>query len=306
MPFCRINPLYIQVMTMNYEGQICRSPMERGSFMLPVSVGCSYNRCRFCMLFKHLTYRLLPLEQVRAEIDRIAGIGGNPKRIFLGDGSAFSLPTDRLLQILDWIREAFPGCESVSMDATVRNVLQKTDADLAALHEHLVTDLYLGIECGLEDVLKQMEKGNTLREAEEAIERLHAAGIGYDAHIMTGICGAGRGEENAASLADFFNRTRPERICNFSLFLHRSAPLYEDILAGRFQPADERENLLEELRLLEAIGDYDLVYEGFHDMLPLRVRGKLPKDREKMCQRLKEGIAALDANPEDNVIAYCC
>ena len=143
---------------MNYEGQICRSPMERGSFMLPVSVGCSYNRCRFCMLFKHLNYRLLSLEQVRAEIDRIAGIGGNPKRIFLGDGSAFSLPADRLLRILDWIREAFPACESVSMDATVRNVLQKTDEELSALHAHLVTDLYLGIECGLEDVLKQMEK----------------------------------------------------------------------------------------------------------------------------------------------------
>ncbi|MDY2886499.1 MAG: radical SAM protein, partial [Bariatricus sp.] len=29
---------------MNYEGQICRAPMERASFMLPVMVGCSYNR----------------------------------------------------------------------------------------------------------------------------------------------------------------------------------------------------------------------------------------------------------------------
>ena len=47
---------------MEYEGQICRSPMERASFMLPVSVGCSYNRCHFCMLFKHLRYRELPLE----------------------------------------------------------------------------------------------------------------------------------------------------------------------------------------------------------------------------------------------------
>lgn len=47
---------------MDYEGQICRAPMERSSFMLPVMVGCSYNKCRFCMLFKHLKYRELPLE----------------------------------------------------------------------------------------------------------------------------------------------------------------------------------------------------------------------------------------------------
>ena len=48
---------------MNYEGQICRAPMERASFMLPVMVGCTYNRCKFCDLFKHLTSRELPLRQ---------------------------------------------------------------------------------------------------------------------------------------------------------------------------------------------------------------------------------------------------
>ena len=42
---------------MNYEGQICRGPMERSSFMLPVAVGCSYNGCKFCNLFRHLKYR---------------------------------------------------------------------------------------------------------------------------------------------------------------------------------------------------------------------------------------------------------
>jgi radical SAM superfamily enzyme YgiQ (UPF0313 family) len=290
---------------MDYEGQICRSPMERGSFMLPVSVGCSYNGCRFCMLFKHLRYRMLDPEQIRAEILRVAGLGGNPKRVFLGDGSAFSLPADRLETILTWIREAFPGCESVSMDATVGSVLGKTDEELSRLHALGVSDLYLGIECALEDVLKQMEKGNTLSQAETAITRLCAAGIGYDAHIMTGICGHGRGEENAAALADFFNRTRPLRICNFSLFIHRRAPLFEDIGSGRFIPADERENLIEELRLLEQMEDDSVEYDGFHDFIPLRVRGRLPADREKMCDRLRKQIREYDAHPEDIPIAYC-
>ena len=29
---------------MEYEGRICRHPMESSSFMLPVMVGCSYNK----------------------------------------------------------------------------------------------------------------------------------------------------------------------------------------------------------------------------------------------------------------------
>ena len=52
---------------MNYEGQICRPPMERASYMLPVAVGCSYNACTFCTLFKHLQYRQLPKEQIEQE-----------------------------------------------------------------------------------------------------------------------------------------------------------------------------------------------------------------------------------------------
>ena len=49
---------------MEYEGRICRAPMERASYMLPVMVGCSYNKCKFCNLFRDLKYRELPLEQM--------------------------------------------------------------------------------------------------------------------------------------------------------------------------------------------------------------------------------------------------
>ena len=70
---------------MEYEGQICRGPMERASYMLPVSVGCSYNQCRFCMLFKHLTYRELPLDQIEAELQRVFQGGRQPQNgVFWG------------------------------------------------------------------------------------------------------------------------------------------------------------------------------------------------------------------------------
>jgi hypothetical protein len=108
---------------------------------------------------------------------------------------------------------------------------------------------------------------------------------------MTGIAGARRGLENAEKLAEFFNRTQPERVINFSLFLSRSAPLHQDILAGRFIPADEVENLIEAHRLLELLEINFLLYDGFHDQLELRVWGKLPQDRSKMLQKLNNAIA---------------
>ena len=48
---------------MDYEGQICRAPMERAAYKLPIMVGCCYNQCRFCDLFKHLKFRIIPIEE---------------------------------------------------------------------------------------------------------------------------------------------------------------------------------------------------------------------------------------------------
>lgn len=275
---------------MNYEGQICRPPIERSSFMLPVAVGCDYNRCKFCTLFKHVEHRLLPLEQIEAELQRVQALGGNPTQVFLGDGNAFGMDTARLLLILEKISSYFPNCRMVNMDATVTDIANKSDEELKQLQRAGARRLYLGIESGLDDVLALMKKDHGVQQAEHEIHRLQDAGLIYNAHIMTGIAGAGRGLENAENLAAFFNRTGPERVINFSLFLHRSAPLYKDILSGRFIPADEVENLKEARRLLELLEANSMQYDGFHDTLALRVWGALPQDRQKMLQKLDRYI----------------
>ena len=192
---------------MQYEGQICRAPMERGSYMLPVAVGCSYNACKFCTLFKHLQYRELPIAQIEEELQRVKGLNGRPRRVFLGDGNAFGMKTERLLKILKLVREYFPDVAEVNMDATVTNIQEKSDVELKKLWEAGVRHLYLGIESGLPDVLEWMHKDHTLEEAYTAIDRIKRAGMIYDAHIMTGVAGSGRGMENAEKTAEFLNAT---------------------------------------------------------------------------------------------------
>lgn len=279
---------------MEYEGWICRGPMERGSYMLPVSVGCSYNRCRFCMLFKHLACRELPLEQIEKELLRVKALGGNPRRVFLGDGNAFAMDTDRLAGILSLVRRYFPQAEHFRMDATIPAVAGKSEEELRLLREMGVERLYLGIESGLEDVLAFMHKGHTLAQARIQTDRLRAAGMEYGAHIMTGVAGHGRGVENAMATAAFLNAVAPAAVINFSMFLHRRAPLYASMENGTFSPADERENLLEERCLLENLKVESLEYEGFHDCVSLRIRGRLPKDKERMCRQLDAAARSLE------------
>lgn len=295
---------------MNYEGQICRAPMERSAFMLPVMVGCSYNRCKFCNLFRHLKYRELPMEQIEEELKRVKSANGNPKKIFLGDGNAFGLKMHRLVDILDLIHKYFPECQCIDMDATVTSIRQKTDEELKLLYEKGVRHLYIGIESGLDDVLKFMEKDHDIPQAYREIERLQRAGLIYDAHIMTGVAGAGRSEENARALAEFLNKTHPAHVVNFSMFLHKEVPLYRHVENGTFVPADELENLKEEKILIENISSSndcterpdEIIYEGFHDFIEVRVKGKLPKDKEKMIRKLDAIIQKYEGT--DSIYSY--
>ena len=237
---------------------------------------------------------------------RVKNAGGNPRKIFLGDGNAFGLGTDHLLQVLGLIKQYFPQCENINMDATVTSILKKSDDELARLYEKGVRHLYLGIESGLDDVLAFMEKDHNQEQAYEAIERLKKSGLIYDAHIMTGVAGKGRGRENAEALAKFLNETNPAHIVNFSMFIHEEAPLYAHVEDGSFIPADELECLKEEKRLIELlkgnVAGQEILYDGFHDLIEFRVRGNIPKDQEKMITKLNKEIEKFENNL-DNCIS---
>ena len=55
-------------------------------------------------------------------------------------------------------------------------------------------------------------------------------------------------------------------------------------------PADELENLKEERKLLEMMDAGQVLYDGFHDFIEFRVRGKLPEEKEKMLKKLDDRI----------------
>ena len=290
---------------MEYEGQICRAPMERAAYKLPIMVGCCYNKCRFCDLFKHLRFRVIPIEEVEADIRRVYEAGGKPRKIFLGDGSAFSLETDHLLRVLDIIHRYFPECAEINMNATVSGILSKSDDELLKLASNGVKHLYIGLESGLDDVLEFMNKGNTIDQLKLAVDRIRQFGMCFDAHIMTGSAGHGRGLENARATAAVLTGLQAASVTNFSMFIHHETPLYSDLLEGRFNAASEYENLLEERELIRVIserlvenGSRFMKYEGFHDFISFHVWGVLPQDMEKMQSKLDNIIREYSSKEE--------
>ena len=282
---------------MEYEGVICRPPMELGAFLLPVAVGCTHNQCTFCAFYKDKSFRIIPLEEVEAELTRASETGRIPRRIFLGDGNPFVLPTDRLLTILDMIRRHFPEMPPVHMDATVANVAGKSDEELRALRVAGVRKLYIGIECGDESALSKLKKGFSLSQAKEQTARLLAAGIDCGAHLMLGCSGQGKGHKTALRTAELLNDTHPTDIINVEMFVHPGTELFRQISAGEFIPAGTLESLEEERTLIENIR-VGVNYDGFHGWHEFHVWGQLPEKRTTMLRKLDAAIVRCRAEME--------
>lgn len=295
---------------MDHRGTICRTSRERGSFELPVSQGCPYNACAFCDMYKGTKYRDLPLEQVKGYLQRVCDAGGKPKRVMLGEGNAFYMDFDRLMGILRMVREYLPSVTEIASDASVPAIARRTDEQLAQLHEAGYCMVYVGIESGSDEVLAFMHKDHDNAQARKQLARLHAAGIDFGAHIMTGVAGAGHGMENARATAAFLNETRPAYICNFSMNV---APLTELGLweeDGLFTPASVLECLQEERELVSLL-DIPVKFEGYHitqdyearhrdggrgemnDYLTrwIHPKGNLPEDRQRILDKLDAAIA---------------
>lgn len=285
---------------MEYEGRICRGPMEAKAFMLPVTVGCPYNRCKFCDLFTDLRYRKISLEDIENELKRVSAHGGNPELIYLGDGSAFQLKAEELIEIISLVKHYCLGAATFNSDATITSIKSKSDEELKTLHSLGYNKLYIGIENALPDVLNYMDKDHSVDEAYSEIKRLKDAGFSYAAHFMTGVAGSGRWEESAVAMAEFLTETKPENVVNFSMFLSADK-LSEEIRNGNFKPATELENLREERKLVELLDvdpTHPIKWDSFHDWIHVRTRGSLPKDKDKILSVLDKAIAKFERLPD--------
>jgi radical SAM superfamily enzyme YgiQ (UPF0313 family) len=280
-----------------YVAPVYRPPSEADSLILPVTDGCSWNRCTFCEMYTAPQKRFRPRneEEVLESIRRCGQeFGTDVRRVFLADGDALTLSTRRLLTVLDAIRSEMPSVRRVSSYCLPRNLRKKSVEELKELAALGLSLVYVGAESGDDEVLARVNKGETFATSLESLQKLAEAGIKRSVMILNGLGGQALSQQHAANSAALMNAAQPEYLATLVV----SFPQSEERLRANF-PGWEPLGVLGLLQEMEMfVSALDLkrtVFRSDHASNWLVLKGTLGAEKPRLLQQLRAAVASPEA-----------
>lgn len=273
---------------------VFRPPSEAGSLILQLTLGCSWNRCTYCAMYRSKKYQVRPLQEVREEIRAIAPAMQGVRRVFLADGDALSAPFDDLMVVLGDLREHFPSLSRVGIYADSRSILGHGPEKLSALKAAGLGIIYFGPESGDDVTLRAIRKGADAARQLKAAHLVREAGIKLSMMILLGVGGVERSRAHAEASGRFIEAAHPEYAAALTVTPIPGTPFADEIAEGRRQLPD-RWGMLQELRwMLEVMTTYRGLLHANHasNYLPLKLR--MPRDRDRALKLLDEVLENRD------------
>ena len=273
---------------LNYDAPLYRPPSEAKSLIFQVTLGCSFNECSFCDMYRSKEYSERNWEEVKGEIDMMSKMLPDTTKIFLADGDALNLDTEYMIQIVKYVYEKFPNLERVSCYAMPMNLLKKTPEELDAMKKAGLNMLYLGIETGSDILLKKVTKGATAKTIIKSCKKAKDAGFTLSCMVILGIGGSKYSSENARETAKVISQVKPDYVGALTLYLENGI---KDEFLTKFDEEfirisdSEAINELEEL-ITEINVDGNVVFRANHGSNAYNIAGTFPEDKQAMLDKI--------------------
>ena len=298
-------------MSVHYVGKIYRPPSEANAYILQATIGCSWNNCTYCQMYRGKDFSVKPLEESLADI-RLAGATHGPyvEKVFVADGDALIMDMDSWAAILAACREAFPRLRRVSCYAMASNVMDKTPQQLATLRQQGLSLLYMGPESGDEPTLRRIAKQprppGAARDSDyiydthvAAAARAREAGMKLSAIFLLGAGGIARSAEHAQASAALATAMDPDFLAALTLTVVPGTPLArtKDRLGWKLP---DTLGLLGELRtFVDQARPTDALFRTNHASNYLPLAGRLPRDRQHIVDTITLALdGAIPLRPE--------
>ena len=281
----------------DWDTPVFRPPSEAESFILRVTRGCAHNSCTYCNMYRGVKFEKLTDGEIMRQIAMAYSADRDGvRRVFLADGDALVLPTEKLLKILETLHKYFPNLERVSSYAAPGDILRKSVSELTLLREAGLQMLYYGMESGDSETLKDIRKGVNGEQSIEAGRRVRAAGMQLSIMIILGIAGKEGSNRHALATAHAINEIKPTHLSALSLMLYRGSELKAQFERGEFHPLPPY-GLMEELKLivenLELPETEHMIFRSNHVSNYIRLAATLPKDKALLLDDIEESIRYL-------------
>ena len=293
--------------------EIIRPPSERNSYFLPLTSGCSNNTCTFCNYYG-CKLQMRNADEAKQEIDAVAAylkdrtqIPGTSnivyhvinhwwdgKKVFLQDGDALVYPFERLKDVLTHLNEKLPFVERVAAYATAQDILRKSPDELKELRELGLGFVYMGVESGDDEILKRIGKGVTSAQIIEAGKKAKAAGIKQSLTVILGLGGNKERDRHVTATARILSEIDPEFAAALTMTMTPGTPLYKDWQDGVFELISPMDSLEELKAIVEQSSFTDCFFSSMHASNYFSIRGKLPREKERMIKELAYVIEKKD------------
>ena len=273
-----------------YDNPLYRPPSEADSMIFQITLGCSFNKCSFCNMYRTKEYLERPWEEIKSEIDLVANAYPASRRIFLADGDVLNVATDKLIQILVYLYAKFTNLKRVSCYAMPKNILQKKDDELDKLRAAGLDMFYLGIETGNDVLLKKVTKGATSKGIIQSCQKAKQHGYILSCMIILGLGGKKYTKEHISDTCRIVSEIAPDYLGALTLYLEDG--IYNEFMnkfGEPFTPLDDIE-VLEELERL--ILDFNpvtpVIFRANHASNVYSLGGTIPQDKQKLLSLISE------------------
>ena len=299
-----------------------RPPSEASSLLLRVTRNCSWNRCKFCHIYKGKRFELRPVADIKQDIltvkaiqdklkeaARQGGYGGsveaaaasilnNPlsethfnvalwlyhggTSAFLQDANTLIMPTDDLVEVIKFLKQTLPTITRITSYGRSKTAAKKKLEELKALGEAGLNRLHIGLESGYDPLLAYMDKGVTAADHIAGGKKIVESGISLSEYVLLGMGGKKMWREHATETARVLNEINADFIRVRTLTIKEGMPLYDEVKSGQFIRASDEEIVAEEKRLIEKLNCHSTFVSDHITNLLQEIEGKLPDDKEKM------------------------
>lgn len=275
----------------NFEQGPIRPPSEANSLLLRVTRNCTWNKCKFCSLYKGESFSVRTVEELKKDIDEMAESGyyDNCDSAFLQDANSIVLSPDKTIEVLNYLRSKFPKIKRITTYGRADTLSKISAEEYDRLFAAGLNRIHSGYESGSDNVLKLINKGNTKEQEILAGKKIKQSGIQLSIYFMPGVGGREYSTENAIETADVINQVNPDFVRIRTFIALPGSGIQQDIDAGTFTECTDVEKAMEVKHLIENITacDGQIVSDHIINLFE-DVKGNLATQKDKLLEPFKE------------------